>query len=202
MRARLATFLLLIALGAGLPLPPAQSHPHVWIIATATLVFEDGRITKIRHQWLFDEIFSANIIHDFDRNKDGRFDAKETREIEANAFGNLGEYDFFTHMAVAGATVPFKKARDFSIERRRDRVLYHFTLDLPAPVDPLKQGVQLAVFDETYFVEVLLAEIDPVRFEGAAGIACQAKIGRNESLASAFGVGVLERIDLTCGSGG
>lgn len=186
----------------GLATRPVVAHPHVWIVTSATLVFEGDRVTAIRQEWLFDEIFSGNVIHDFDRNKDGKFDAKETREVELNAFGNLGEYDFFTRMTAGGARMKFKTARAFSIERRGKRVVYRFTLDLPQPIEPLKQDVQLTILDETYFVEILLAETDPIRFEGMRGIACRTRIDRDESLAAAFGVGLVEAVNLTCGSGG
>jgi ABC-type uncharacterized transport system substrate-binding protein len=197
---RVALFLLLAAIG--LAARPAAAHPHVWIVATATLIFEGDRVTAIRQEWQFDEIFSGNIIHDFDRNKDGKFDAKETREVEVNAFGNLGQYDFFTRLTAGGAKTKFKTARAFSVERQGKRVVYRFTLDLPEPIEPLKRGIQLAIFDETYFVEILLAEIDPIRFEGARGIACQTNVVRDDSLAAAFGVGLVEAVNLACGSGG
>ena len=193
--------LLLLAI-VGLAIRPAAAHPHVWIVASATLMFEGDRIVAIRQEWLFDEIFSGNIIHDFDRNKDGKFDAKEIREVEVNAFGNLGEYDFFTRITAGGTKAKFKTARAFSVERLGKRVVYRFTLDLPEPIEPLKQGIQLVILDETYFVEILLAEVDPIRFDGARGIACQTRIERDDSLAAAFGVGLVEAVNLTCGSGG
>ncbi|MBM3599692.1 MAG: DUF1007 family protein [Alphaproteobacteria bacterium] len=188
-----------IVLMAALGTRPAESHPHVWITATATLVFEGDRIVGVRQEWLFDQIFSGNIIHDFDKNKDGKFDAKETAEVEKNAFGNLGQYDFFTHITVDKTKLSFKSARDFSIERQKDRVIYRFTLDLPKPIEPLKQGISLAIYDDTYFVEIMLAETDPVRFKGAKGVACHIKINRDESLATAYGVGTLEKVELMCG---
>jgi len=201
MKIRLASLLMLALVLMGLPRPSAQAHPHIWIIATTTLIFKNDQITGIRHEWLFDEIFSANIIHDFDKNKDGKFDARETREIERNAFGNLTEYNFFTHMTVDGAKQPFKAAKDFAVEQRKKQVIYRFTLDLPEPVDPLKQGIAIATFDETYYIEILLAEIDPIRFDGAKGVACQVQISRDESLALAYGVGTLENVKLLCGRG-
>ncbi|HMN74397.1 MAG TPA: DUF1007 family protein, partial [Rhodoblastus sp.] len=39
---------------------PALAHPHVWVAARATVLFDkEGRIAGIRNDWTFDEMYSA-----------------------------------------------------------------------------------------------------------------------------------------------
>jgi nickel/cobalt transporter (NicO) family protein len=38
---------------------PVDAHPHVWIDAVVTFVFEDGQLVGLRHHWKFDEFFGS-----------------------------------------------------------------------------------------------------------------------------------------------
>jgi ABC-type uncharacterized transport system substrate-binding protein len=41
---------------------PASAHPHVWVTAQANVIFgPEGKITAIRHIWVFDEMYSAFV---------------------------------------------------------------------------------------------------------------------------------------------
>ena len=41
---------------------PATAHPHVWITVESTVLYEQGSIAAIRHQWTFDEFYTAMAI--------------------------------------------------------------------------------------------------------------------------------------------
>ena len=46
----------------------AFAHPHVFVDANIEIVRNDkGEFTELRHVWRFDELFSATIILDFDK---------------------------------------------------------------------------------------------------------------------------------------
>src|SRR5262245_10926139 len=36
---------------------PALAHPHVWITAETTVLYENGAFTGLRHRWTFDEFY-------------------------------------------------------------------------------------------------------------------------------------------------
>jgi ABC-type uncharacterized transport system substrate-binding protein len=71
-----------LALGAS----PAAAHPHVWINAVATFLFEDRMLVGVRHHWEFDEMFSSYVIEEQDADRDGKLDRVEIDSIRANAF--------------------------------------------------------------------------------------------------------------------
>ena len=66
MSGRLGRLLIALAgsLAATLPAAlPACAHPHVWIAATTDLVFdESGRVAAVRHQWVFDAMYSGYAV--------------------------------------------------------------------------------------------------------------------------------------------
>jgi ABC-type uncharacterized transport system substrate-binding protein len=150
----------------------AAAHPHLWIDAVTTFVFEDHALVGLRHQWRFDELFSAFVIEEHDGDGDGAFDAAETQAVRAQAFANLREYDYFTHLRIGGKKLPLDEVSDFAAENDDGALVYSFTMPLPDPVVPGAEPVAVGIYDPEYYVEILLDEFDPVRFEGISSGAC------------------------------
>ena len=161
--------------GCGLALAsggPVAAHPHVWINDVTTFLFEDRQLAGIRHHWEFDEIFSSYVIDEQDADRDGKLDRAEIDSIQANAFSNLRDYGYFTHLRIDGKEVPLTKVADFTARIEGDVLVYEFTLPLEKPIDPAGDRFAVGVYDPEYYVEVLLDEADPVRFEGLPSGAC------------------------------
>ena len=55
-----------------------SAHPHVFIRNTLTFVFDENGLKGIEQRWVFDEMFSAGIIFDYDTDANGSFDPVET----------------------------------------------------------------------------------------------------------------------------
>jgi ABC-type uncharacterized transport system substrate-binding protein len=70
-----ATGALLVFMGAG---EPVAAHPHVWIDAVVTFVFEDGHLVGLRHHWKFDEFFGSFVIEEHDVNRDGELERRRS----------------------------------------------------------------------------------------------------------------------------
>ena len=151
---------------------PVAAHPHVWIDAVATFVFEGGSLVGLRQHWRFDEFFSSFVIEEHDANGDGVFDQAEIDAIREQAFANLREYGYFTHARLDGEKLALDKVSDFTARIEDDLLVYEFTMVLPEPVDPGAERVEAAIYDSEYYVEVLLDQYDPVRFEGIPSGAC------------------------------
>jgi ABC-type uncharacterized transport system substrate-binding protein len=177
MTSRIWASIALMATAASLPAlggrsGPVAAHPHVWIDAVATFVFEGGSLVGLRQHWRFDEFFSSFVIEEQDANGDGAFDQAEIDAIREQAFGNLREYGYFTHARRGGDKLPLDQVSEFAARIEDDLLVYEFTLVLPEPVDPGAERVEAAIYDTEYYVEVLLNEDDPVRFEGIPNGAC------------------------------
>jgi ABC-type uncharacterized transport system substrate-binding protein len=189
---------LLLALALLAPAAAAEAHPHIWIRATATMQFEDGKITGIRHEWIFDDFFSNALISDFDKNKNKQFDPDEVKELEANAFVALKEFGFFTHVKVAGKAVTIETTRDFSPSIKDGKVIYTFMAVLPQPVDPRAAQFAAGVYDHSYYVDV---EVNPqlgVKLAGGGSEACQYAIVEDKEAPLYFGAVFARRIEIRC----
>jgi len=179
--------------------PPAGAHPHVWIQSVTTFVFAGGQVTGIRFAWTFDELFSAFLIKEYDRNRDGAYGPDEIRLLEAGAFANLANYEYFAVIRQDGRKLPVPKVSGFTAEIRDGAVTYRFTVPLPAPVDPRAVALDAGVYDESYFVEFAIDEVDPVRFEAMVDGTCGFRIDRPRRDQTHGYLGGPERAALECG---
>jgi tRNA threonylcarbamoyladenosine biosynthesis protein TsaE len=149
-----------------------RAHPHVWITAQARLGFEQGAITAVAMRWGFDPMFSDYVRGEYDKDGNGSFDAAETGLIAAEAFANLKEFDFLTHLSAGGEELKLEAYRDFAARMEGDAVVYEFVLPLPRPVDPRAAPVKLALYDDTFYLDITFSEENPVSFAGDDAPAC------------------------------
>ncbi|MBN2352427.1 MAG: DUF1007 family protein [Spirochaetales bacterium] len=143
----------------------APAHPHVFIENSFTFMFGGGRLKGIAVTWIFDEMFSASIIVDNDRNRNGKFEARESKAIEEGAFSNLKNFNYFLFIDAGRGRLKIQAVRDFHPEILGKRLVYRFFV--PFDVDAGAAGKTLAAgcFDSTYFCDVTYAAIDPVTVE-------------------------------------
>ena len=153
---------------------PAAAHPHVWIDAQAALRVADGRLAAVEMTWTFDLMFSALLIHDFDLDADGRFDAEEQQSLHDQAFRAVADYGYFTHVTRDGATVTPPAAEGFTARIADDRVVYRFRLPLPEPV--LADAARVGFYDPEWYVEVAVAAGD---VEVNGGSDCRVDLARD-----------------------
>jgi ABC-type uncharacterized transport system substrate-binding protein len=208
--------LLVFVLGAAalLAAPAANAHPHVFVRVKSELVFAaDGTVAAVRHAWTFDEMFSAFATQGLDKNKDGKFSREELAELAEVNVTSLKEFNYFSVAKSGGADIQFGEPTDYWLEADKDAILtLHFTL--PIKSKTAKAGLTVEVFDPTWFVDISLADVDPLKLVGApAGCSAEGKkptpppIGSQNlsesffnslSASSQFGSQFASRIVLTC----
>ena len=167
---------------------PAGAHPHVWIEANATLVFERGKVTAIRLHWTFDQIFSSAVIGEYDKNKDKSFNAAETADLRKNAFSNLKHYSYFTHLRIAGKPAEASKVAGFKASIVKGQLVYRFTLRLDDPVDPLKTPLGVTLYDKSFYVDVQFRKKNPLRLVGKGSAGCTHSIAKDKNNPIYFGL--------------
>jgi ABC-type uncharacterized transport system substrate-binding protein len=180
------------------PASLAQAHPHIYIRATATLQFENGKVTGILHEWTFDDFFSNALIADFDKNKNKAFDPDEVKELAANAFAALKEYGYFTHARVNGKEVAIVETRDFAPSIKDGKVVYRFLAVLPQPVDPRTEKLDASIYDESYYVDVEVNPTAGIKLAGEGAEACKFAVFEDKASPLYFGAIFARRIDITC----
>ncbi len=196
---------------------PAWAHPHGWIDLSVEVLFDgDGRVSGLRQTWLFDEFYTAFATEGFDGDGDGAPDQDKLVELLHENLGSLGEADYFTRIESGGAVLALGAAAEASTRMRAGRLEATFLVPLKEPVAVGPGGFVYAVYDPTYYVEILHAETpDPVRLSGApadcrprliapapepqAVMLAQA-LDRTQSAGDGLGVHFAEKVEIRCGS--
>ena len=146
---------------------PALAHPHIFIDATATVVFDkDGAVSAINHEWTFDEAFSAWSIQGLDTNNDGITSEQELQELADDNMKGLSEYEFYTFAGENNFNLKFSALPNPRITYDKGHTTLHFGVK---PVQPYKiqHSLQLAINDPEYYVAISFAEATAIKLENA-----------------------------------
>jgi ABC-type uncharacterized transport system substrate-binding protein len=178
---------------------PAAAHPHVFIENKVAFVFEAGKVTALRLAWAFDEIFSDSLLVQFDADGDGMFDGLESKAVGEGTLPNLKMFHYFTYVFVDGKELDPIDPAEFTASVDDQRVVtFRMTVPLPQPVDPRAAALAAEIYDREYYVQVDLAQQDPVSLENAGDVPCGATV--RDDIESAYFGGVIfpQEIALQC----
>lgn len=178
---------------------PAAAHPHVFIDNKVTFVFDAGKVTALRLHWVFDDIFSDDLLNQFDADGDGAFDALESKAVGEGVLPNLKMFHYFTYVFVDGKQLDEIMPTDFVATADNKRIVtFQMKVPLPQPVDPRTQALATEIYDREFYVEIDLAEKDPVALENAAGVPCGATVRDDTENAYYGGFVIPQEIALQC----
>jgi ABC-type uncharacterized transport system substrate-binding protein len=178
---------------------PAEAHPHVFIDNRVTFVFDAGKVTALRLRWVFDDIFSDELLNQFDADGNGAFDKLESDAAGKGVLPNLKLFRYFTYVWVDGKQLDPITPTEFAASADDKRIVtFQMTVPLPKPVDPRRQALATEIYDREYYVEVDLAQKDPVALENAAGVPCGASVRDDHENAYFGGFVFPQEIALQC----
>lgn len=132
----------------------AFAHPHVWVDYFVEVHFNQEGLTGFQHRWLFDDMFSSQIMEMFDADRDGVFSKDEVEDVRQGAFAYLEEYDYFIMVKVNEQGVTVGEVRDFHARIDGHQVIYEFFTPLSVPASPQPTTVHLLLADMEYFVDM------------------------------------------------
>ncbi len=188
-----------LALLALLILPRAAfAHPHIFIDNRVVFMFAGDKIIALTESWTFDEIFSDQLLQSFDANGDGAFDKDESKAAAKGTLPNLKKFRYFNYIWVDGKDLGPIDPSDFTASAKSKKVTFVFSVKLPHPVDPKTQKLKVEINDREYYVEVDLADEQPILFHGNEGVACEPKIRDDTENAYWGGFVNPQEITLSC----
>ncbi len=178
--------------------PPAQAHPHVFIDNHLIFVFDGSMLVGFREIWVFDDIFSQQLLEQFDTDHDGHFSNEESDAVAKGTLPNLASFHYFTYLWLDGKLLPQITPSDFHAAAESSIVAFNFMVKLPKPIDPRHVKFALEANDRTYYVQVALAERKRFAIAGMKGIACEPHVEQDAANAYYGGFVYPERVTLRC----
>lgn len=173
----LGAWLLTLITALGSASLPAAAHPHVWVTVETTVLYEDGRISGLKHKWTFDDMYTAMAIQGLDANGDGQYSREELKELAQVNIDGLKEFGYFTVAKLGKAEVKAKPPIDYYLEYTDGLLSLHFTLPFEQPVLADATDFNFAVFDESFFIAFDFGKDNPVKLSAGAPEGCHANIG-------------------------
>jgi ABC-type uncharacterized transport system substrate-binding protein len=174
----------------------AEAHPHVFIDNRLAFTFADGKVTSFQTDWRFDEIFTEDLLAQFDADGDKQFSAAESKQVEDGTLPNLAAFRYFTYVYLDGQDLGKMVPSGFVADVVDGVVRFRLTYQLPHPVDPRQKQLSVSIYDQEYYVEVLLAKNAPVAIDGDA--ACQAHVADDPAHAYFGGFVVPQLVGIGC----
>lgn len=119
------------------------------------LAFSEKGAERIEVAWRFDELYTQAMLPDYLKKGEKQLSAKAVRQLHDDVFRFLGEFHYYTDIAVNGAPLLPVKAEGFTARVDRGVLVFAFTVPLAKPV--AAGTLELLGFDPEYFVEYTLA---------------------------------------------
>lgn len=143
---------------AGLMATPVAAHPHVFVDAKATIVFDGhGDLIAIRHRWTFDQVFSAWQTLGLDTNHDGVTSSEEMAGLAKSMMKDLAQYRYFTLAGGSGRDLPLASMDDGTLNLDDGRVVLTFGLEPQSPFH-VTGDFEVSVWDPEYYTAIRLKD--------------------------------------------
>ena len=158
---------LAVILGVLAPLP-VFAHPHIFIDATAALIFNDaGEVVSIHNSWVFDEAYSAWSIQGLDTNNDGKVSREELQPLADDNMNGLAEYEYYTFAGEGkDPNLKFAHGSNATIDYDGHRTTLSFDVALAKPY-PIRKALELSIDDPEYYVAITFKDASAVTLVNA-----------------------------------
>ncbi len=141
---------------------PLRAHPHIFIVQRLKAVFDAEGLAGIAVRWKFDDMFSAMIAEDHDRNKNARLEPDEVKTIEKMAFSYISEYGYFIHITIDNRPFRVKFIKNFKAILEKDRLVYEFFAPCHVRATQNVKKIKVSTYDPTYYSAIFFGKYNPV----------------------------------------
>ncbi|ACP26672.1 ABC-type uncharacterized transport system periplasmic component-like protein [Sinorhizobium fredii NGR234] len=156
----------------------AAAHPHIFAEARLEIVSDDkGEIGELRNVWRFDELFSASVVLDFDKNSNATLDPDELKEVGQTVLESLSEYNYYTTIFANGKSIKVTKPDSITVDYKDNQLMMMFAVK-PAEAMPLKGKLSFGVYDPTMYTAMDFPTDDDLTVVGEKIEACQHQVVR------------------------
>lgn len=168
----------LFAAAAALMPSMAHAHPHIFAEARLEIVSDDkNEISELRNVWRFDDLFTASVVMDFDKNSNAQLDPDELQEIGQTVLDLLQEYNYYTTIFDNGKSIKVNKPDGIVADYKDGQLLLMFAVK-PAETIPLKGKLSFGVYDPTMYTAIDFPTDDDLAPVGDQINACEHKVIR------------------------
>ena len=154
---------------------PVAAHPHSWIDMVSQLQIDDQqRLTALHLSWLFDEFYSATILDDAKSN--GHSLQQELEQFGQDTLNNLATENYLNRMTLDGQRVQFGHGDSPKTQWVNGQIRFEYRLPLAQPLPLTGKRLQFAIYDSTYYVEMLHGSLAAIQLTGEGAADCRTEL--------------------------
>jgi ABC-type uncharacterized transport system substrate-binding protein len=143
-----------------------KAHPHAWIDLDITLRTDTaGHIHALDQVWIIDPMYSRYLYEDAMEHFDGATADEKLLNLGREISDNLQEYDWYTELFADERRVLGQSAPEVFMHMQDRNLHFGFRLNLERSIDPRVESVRYAIFDPTYFIEIVHSSSQPPRLD-------------------------------------
>ena len=158
----------------GMPLPVA-AHPHSWIDMVSQLqIDERQQLTELHLTWLFDEFYSATILDE--AQSKGHSLEQELVQFGQDTLNNLATENYLNRMTLDGQKIRFGRGDQVKTEWVNGQIRLSYRLPLAQPAPLTGKRLQFAIYDSTYYVEMLHGSPTAIQLRGQGATGCHTEL--------------------------
>ncbi len=157
-------------------------HPHMFIDSRITFELTDEELKGFWIEWGFDEVFTAMITQDYDRDGDGSFSPSEQEAIRKGAFSNLKNHRYFTYIITGGKRVQPDRVESFSAWLDGHRLFYRFFVPYRMQVSKEPSSLHVAIYDKSFYCDIKAFDTNPVNTDAPEGVRTSFSLQKNKDL--------------------
>ena len=171
------TWLKIISAVVILLLPEAvYAHPHASIDVKVQINFKNEKVISLREIWLFDEYYTAFALDDIVKTKGNLAENRDVNALFKQNIKNLVPYHYYTKLEMGGAQLDFGEVTTVMTRLIGNRVEMTFIAPLLKPVSLEHSSMRYAIFDPSYYIEMLHAESKDAIVLNASPQTCSYKL--------------------------
>lgn len=156
---------------------PSKAHPHAWIDVTVkVLLDDDGRVRALHQTWLFDDFYSLFVMEGALEIGGGKISQPALESLLAENMKNLAEYDYFTKISSGENSLSMSPPINATTQVIDKRLEMAFEIPLADPVSVNDIPLTYAIYDPTYYIEMVHIESDQAVTFNKASTSCVANI--------------------------
>jgi ABC-type uncharacterized transport system substrate-binding protein len=145
---------------------PAMAHPHAFVEAQVTVVFDEQGLAGFQQRWVIDEVTTFAVLDLIGEDGDGRLSEAEQAAVKQESFDGMKEFGYFTAVVNQGRSFEVEWVTGFQAHLHEGvKLVYSFFVPCHVKAAARPKEVKVAVYDESFYTYVSYVEeggaIDP-----------------------------------------
>ena len=155
---RIAAILLISAMTILARIVPAVPHPHILADARLEIIVDDaGSVTRLKHLWRFDVLFSSTVILEFGTAGRAELDEEELDAVSKTIHTSLADFNYFQTIVSNGQEMVMRPPARLQAYFDDLQLIVEFETEPHEPL-PLVGSVNFGIYDPTLFTAIEFQE--------------------------------------------